>query len=134
LATAIGVKIACPDRAVVSISGDGGFMFNVQELATAVLHDVAVVAVVFDDGAYGNVKRTQQSRFDDHVIAAELRNPDFVELAESFGITATAVHQPNELHRALVDAIQADEPRLIHVPVGPLPDPWKFVLLPRIRG
>jgi acetolactate synthase-1/2/3 large subunit len=134
LATAIGVKIACPDRAVVSISGDGGFMFNVQELATAVLHDVAVVAVVFDDSAYGNVKRTQESRFDNHVIAAELRNPDFVELAESFGISATAVHQPDELRRALAEAIQADEPRLIHVPVGQLPDPWKFVLLPRIRG
>jgi acetolactate synthase-1/2/3 large subunit len=133
-ATAIGVKIACPDRAVVSISGDGGFMYNVQELATAVLHDVAVVAVVFDDGGFGNVRRTQESRFDNHVIAADLYNPDFVELARSFGVEAKAVHEPDELERALVEALDAGEPRLIHVPVGPMPDPWPFVLMPRIRG
>jgi acetolactate synthase-1/2/3 large subunit len=133
-ATAIGVKIACPDRAVVSISGDGGFMYNVQELATAVLHDVAVVAVVFDDGGFGNVRRTQESRFDNHVIAADLYNPDFVELARSFGVEAKAVHEPDELERALVEALDAREPRLIHVPVGPMPDPWPFVLMPRIRG
>jgi acetolactate synthase-1/2/3 large subunit len=133
-ATALGVKIARPDRRVVSISGDGGFMFNVQELATAVRHGIAVVAVVFDDAAYGNVKRAQEMRYGNRLIACDLANPDFVYLAESFGLDATRVSAPGELTEALVEAFEADEPRLIHVPVGPMPDPWRFVHLPRVRG
>jgi acetolactate synthase I/II/III large subunit len=133
-ATALGVKVARPECPVVSISGDGGFMFNVQELATAVRHDVAVVAVVFDDGAYGNVKRAQEMRYGNRLIAWDLANPDFVYLAESFGLNATRVTAPGELTEALVEAFEADEPRLIHVPVGPMPDPWRFVHLPRVRG
>jgi acetolactate synthase I/II/III large subunit len=133
-ATALGVKIARPDRRVVSISGDGGFMFNVQELATAVRHGIAVVAVVFDDAAYGNVKRAQEMRYGNRLIACDLANPDFVYLAESFGLDATRVSAPGELTEALIEAFEADEPRLIHVPVGPMPDPWRFVHLPRVRG
>jgi acetolactate synthase I/II/III large subunit len=133
-ATALGVKVARPQCPVVSISGDGGFMFNVQELATAVRHDIAVVAVVFDDGAYGNVKRAQEMRYGNRLIAWDLANPDFVYLAESFGLNATRVTAPGELTEALVEAFEADEPRLIHVPVGPMPDPWRFVHLPRVRG
>ena len=133
-ATALGVKIARPDCRVVSISGDGGFMFNVQEIATAVRHGIAVVAVVFDDGAYGNVKRAQEMRYGNRLIAWDLANPDFVYLAESFGLNATRVRTPGELTEALVEAFEADEPRLIHVPVGPMPDPWRFVHLPKVRG
>jgi acetolactate synthase I/II/III large subunit len=133
-ATALGVKVARPECRVVSISGDGGFMFNVQELATAVRHGIAVVAVVFDDGAYGNVKRAQEMRYGNRLIAWDLANPDFVYLAESFGLNATRVTAPGELTEALVEAFEADEPRLIHVPVGPMPDPWRFVHLPRVRG
>jgi acetolactate synthase I/II/III large subunit len=133
-ATALGVKVARPECRVVSISGDGGFMFNVQELATAVRHGIAVVAVVFDDGAYGNVKRAQEMRYGNRLIAWDLANPDFVYLAESFGLDATRVRAPGELTEALVEAFEADEPRLIHVPVGPMPDPWRFVHLPKVRG
>ena len=133
-ATALGVKVARPNCRVVSISGDGGFMFNVQELATAVRHGIAVVAVVFDDGAYGNVKRAQEMRYGNRLIAWDLANPDFVYLAESFGLNATRVRAPGELTEALVEAFEADEPRLIHVPVGPMPDPWPFVHLPKVRG
>ena len=133
-ATALGVKIARPDCRVVSISGDGGFMFNVQEIATAVRHGIAVVAVVFDDGAYGNVKRAQEMRYGNRLIAWDLANPDFVLLAKSFGLNATRVRTPGELTAALLDAFEADEPRLIHVPVGPMPDPWRFVHLPKVRG
>jgi acetolactate synthase-1/2/3 large subunit len=133
-ATALGVKVARPDCPVVSISGDGGFMFNVQEIATAVRHGIAVVAVVFDDGAYGNVKRAQEMRYGNRLIAWDLANPDFVFLAESFGLNATRVSAPAELTEALVEAFEADEPRLIHVRVGPMPDPWRFVHLPKVRG
>ena len=89
-ATALGVKVARPDCPVVSINGDGGFMFNVQEMATATRHGIAVVAVVFDDGAYGNVRRSQEMRYGNRLIAWDLDNPDFVELAASFGIECGA--------------------------------------------
>src|SRR5262249_22558603 len=68
--TALGAKVGNPDRAVVSINGDGGFMFNVQELATAVQHNIAVSILVFDDGAFGNVRRIQESQFGGHTIAS----------------------------------------------------------------
>ncbi len=77
-AAALGVKVACPDRAVVAIAGDGGFMYNVQELATAAQYGIPVVAVVFNDRAYGNVKRIQRELYGNRVIASDLTNPDFV--------------------------------------------------------
>jgi len=134
LATAIGVKVARPEVPVVSMSGDGGFMFNVAELATMMQHRVAVVAVVFDDGGYGNVRRSQELRFGNRVHISNLTNPDFVKLTESFGIKARTVESPVELQRVLAAAVSIDEPALIHVPVGPMPDPWRFVDQPRVRG
>ena len=66
-------------------SGDGGFLYNSQELATAVQHGINAVVVVFNDNAYGNVLRDQMTRFNGRVIGAELHNPDFVRLAEAYG-------------------------------------------------
>ena len=73
--TALGAKVAQPDRAVVAVSGDGGFLFNSQELATAVRHRINAVVIVFNDNAYGNVLRDQRNRFDGRVFASELRTP-----------------------------------------------------------
>jgi acetolactate synthase-1/2/3 large subunit len=134
LATAIGVKVARPVVPVVSISGDGGFMFNVAELATMMQHRVAVIMVVFDDGGYGNVRRSQELRFGNRVHVSNLTNPDFVKLSQSFGIKARTVDSAAELQRVLAAFVTAEEPALIHVPVGPMPDPWKFVDQPRVRG
>jgi acetolactate synthase-1/2/3 large subunit len=86
--TALGVKVGNPDKAVVSITGDGGFMFGVQDLATAVSHGINLVTVVFNNNAFGNVLRDQQRLFEGRVIGSELRNPDFVKLAESFDMAA----------------------------------------------
>jgi acetolactate synthase-1/2/3 large subunit len=133
-ATALGVKVARHDCPVVSINGDGGFMFNVQEMATATRHGIAAIAVVLDDGAYGNVRRSQELRHGNRLIGCDLANPNFVELAKSFGMGGTRATTPGELTKALAAAIKADQPHLIHVPVGPMPDPWKFVHLPRVRG
>jgi acetolactate synthase-1/2/3 large subunit len=133
-ATALGVKMARPECPVVSINGDGGFMFNVQEMATAMRHGIAAVAIVFDDGGYGNVRRSQEMRYGNRLIAWDLTNPDFVKLAESHGMNAMRATTPGELTEALAEAIDEDEPCLIHVPVRPMPDPWKFVHLPRVRG
>ena len=82
--TALGAKVAHPDRPVVAITGDGGFMFGVQELATAVQFNIGVITLVFNNNAYGNVRRDQRERFDGRVVASDLVNPDFVKLAESF--------------------------------------------------
>ena len=133
-ATALGAKVAWPERAVVAIAGDGGFMYNVQELATAVQYGINVVAVVFNDGAYGNVKRIQREMYGNRVIASDLTNPDFVRLGESFGLLALRAAGAAELGDALARALAAERPALIEVPVGAMPSPWHHIVLPRVRG
>ncbi len=132
-ATALGVKVANPDKKVLSINGDGGFMFNVQELATAVKHNIDMVAVVFTDGAFGNILRMQKELYDGRVIASELSNPDFTKLAESFGAWATRATTPDELKTAIAEAFGQSGPSVIEVPVGVMPDPWAWFLGERIR-
>ena len=92
--TALGAKVAQPDRPVVALCGDGGFLFNSQELATAVQHGINAIAVVFNDNAYGNVLRDQVNRFDGRVVGAELHNPDFVKLAEAYGVKGIRAEAP----------------------------------------
>jgi acetolactate synthase I/II/III large subunit len=132
--SALGAKLAHPDRAVVALTGDGGFMYNVQELATAVHHGINVVALVFNDGAYGNVKRMQREFYGNRVIASDLVNPDFVRLADSFGACARSADDPDDLRGALEQALARDAPALIEVKVGEFPDPWQHIVLPRVRG
>jgi acetolactate synthase-1/2/3 large subunit len=132
-ATALGVKVAHPGRAVLSISGDGGFMFTAAELATAVLHRLGIVAIVFNDDAYGNVLRMQKDLYGGRVIATRLHNPDFVKLAGSFGVPAARATGPVELGNALRAAFARQGPTLIEVPVGEMPEPRRFTHLPRVR-
>jgi acetolactate synthase-1/2/3 large subunit len=121
--TALGAKVGRPDRAVVSVSGDGGFMYNVAELATAVQHGIDVVGVVFDDGAFGNVKRIQSRTFG-REIASTLTNPDFVALARSFGVRGYRAEGPDAVAESVADALAAGGPALVHVPIGPQPEIW----------
>ena len=134
VATALGVKHALGDTPVVSINGDGGFMFNVQELSTAVRHRIPVVVVVFNDGAYGNVRNMQKDLHGNRLIGTDLANPDFVRLAESFGIAGRRTTTPEGLRRALEQSLAQNEPALIEVPVGDMPNPWPFLDLPKVRG
>jgi acetolactate synthase I/II/III large subunit len=133
-ATALGAKVACPDRPVVSVSGDGGFMYNVQELATAALHGIDVVAIVFADGAYGNVRRMQKNDYGNKLIAVDLLNPNFPKMADSYGIAGVRATSPDALRRELAAALKRRGPSLIEVPVGEMPDPWPTLIMPRIRG
>jgi acetolactate synthase I/II/III large subunit len=130
--TSLGVQVAHPRKAVLSISGDGGFMFGVQELATAVQHGINVVSVVFNNGAFGNVMRDQEERFGGHVIGAQLRNPGFVKLADSFGMAGYRVATPADLRQTLEKAFAADAPALIEVPVQRTQEvsPWEFLMPP----
>jgi len=127
--TALGVKVANPDKAVVSISGDGGFMFGVQELATARQFGIAVVAIVFNNSAYGNVRRDQQNSYGNRLLGADLDNPDFVALGKSFGVASFRVGSPDELREKLPGALACGEPVVIEVPVprGSETSPWPFV-------
>ncbi|MBY3595163.1 thiamine pyrophosphate-dependent enzyme [Rhizobium bangladeshense] len=127
--TALGVKVAHPDKAVISVSGDGGFMFGVQELATAVQHRIAVVAIVFNNSAYGNVLRDQKQTYKGRTLGSDLTNPDFVALGESFGIRSFKATSPGELRDIVKKALSLDEPVLIEVPVekGSEASPWPFI-------
>jgi acetolactate synthase-1/2/3 large subunit len=124
--TALGVQVANPDRTVLSINGDGGFMFNAQELATAVQHDIPLITVVFDDKAYGNVRMTQLQMYNGRVIASDLRNPSFAKLAEVYGMRGLRAVGPDEFRSALRQAIDAQGPTLIEVPTEHMPWPSIF--------
>ena len=132
--TALGAQAAVGRRKVVLATGDGGFMFQATELATAVRHRLPLVVVVFDDGAFGNVRRIQKLAYGNRLIASDLANPDFVKFAESFGIAAFRATTPEALDDALRQAFALDAPALVHVPVGEMPSPWDMILLPRVRG
>jgi acetolactate synthase-1/2/3 large subunit len=133
-ATALGAKVGRPDVPVVSISGDGGFMYNVQELSTAVKHGIDIVAIVFADGAYGNVRRMQKEDYGNRLIGVDLHNPHFPKMAESFGVAGVRTTTPDGLRRELAAALKRRGTTLIEVAVGEMPDPWKHLVLPRVRG
>jgi acetolactate synthase I/II/III large subunit len=134
-ATALGVQNARRDVPVLSINGDGGFMYTANELATAVRHRIPLVAVVFADGSFGNVRRIQEENYGNRLIASDLANPDFVKFGESFGAAAERVHTPGELRTALRRGFaRRDGPTLIEMPVGPMPSPWDFILMGKVRG
>jgi thiamine pyrophosphate-dependent acetolactate synthase large subunit-like protein len=130
--TSLGVKAAFPDRAVVSIAGDGGFMFGIGELATAVQHDLGVVAVVFNNGAFGNVLLDQQRLYEGREVGARLRNPDFAAVAEAFGAAGYRAGSPQALQAALTKALADGRPAVIEVSaeLGGTAQPWKY-LMPR---
>jgi acetolactate synthase-1/2/3 large subunit len=122
---ALGAKVACPDRPVVAVSGDGGFLYNAQELATAVRYGINVVAVVFNDDSYGNVARDLDEAWGGSV-GAELHNPDFVKLAEAYGAVGLRAKEPTEVGDLVREAIAMTRPVLVEVPVGPMPRPRFF--------
>ncbi len=130
--TALGVKAANPGKPVISINGDGGFMYGVQELATAARYGIGVIAIVFNNNAFGNVRRDQQIGFEGRLIGSELTNPDFVNLAESFGVEARRTNSPQGLRPILECALEDDRPMLIEVDVDPDSEvsPWEFILYP----
>ena len=132
--TALGVKVANPDKQVISITGDGGFLFGASELATAVQHRIATVTLIFNNSAYGNVKRAQIQKYGGRVIASDLHNPDFVKLAESYGAQGLRAETPEALASAIRRGFDHDDgPTLIEIPVGDMPSPWHLIDMPRVR-
>ena len=132
--TALGVQIANPDKKVVVLGGDGGFMYQATEMATAVKYRLNLVNIVFNNHSYGNVQRAQQEQFGGNVIGSDLTNPDFVRFAESFGATGFRVETTGQLRKALQAAFKETGPVLIEMPSAGMPNPWPYILLPRNRG
>ncbi|HSB85065.1 MAG TPA: thiamine pyrophosphate-dependent enzyme [Ilumatobacteraceae bacterium] len=133
-AVGIGAKAGAPERTVVTITGDGGFLFTATELASAVQHRINAITIVVNDGAYGNVRRIQQERFGpERTIASTLVNPDIVAFAESFGCLGLRADDAHALGDALKTAIAHDGPVVIEVPIGEVPSPWPFIVMPRVR-
>ena len=120
--TALGAKVARPDRPVVCMTGDGGFMFNSSELATAVRYGIDVVTVVFNNDSYGNVARDLDDAFGG-AYGTDLSNPDFVRFAESFGAVGMRASDPAELETLIPQALERRAPVIIDVPFGEMPVP-----------
>ena len=127
--TALGVKVAMPDRPVVALTGDGGFLFGGAELATAVQHGINLVTVLFNNLLYGNVLRDQRRLFQGRESGASLRNPDFQVFARSFGVPAWRVTDAGGLRDALPRALAANAPALIEVVTDITQEypPWEFI-------
>ncbi|MDR8071878.1 thiamine pyrophosphate-dependent enzyme [Burkholderia cenocepacia] len=130
---ALGAAVGANGRRVVSITGDGGFGWNMQELATARRYNLPVTLIVFNDGHYGNVRSIQKREFGAEV-AVDLTNPDFRLLAQAFGIAFTQVDSPEALGGAVKDSIQHDGPVMIEVKVGVMPSPWHLLRLQPMKG
>ena len=120
--TALGVKVARPDRPVICMAGDGGFMFNSPELSTALKYGINVVAVIFRNDSYGNVARDLDDAFGG-AYGTDLHNPDFVRYAESFGAVGMRADDPMELERLIPLALERQSPVLIEVPFGEMSIP-----------
>lgn len=124
--TSLGVALGNPNRVVVSINGDGGFGWGLQELSTLAKYQPNLVVVVFADGAFGNVRRIQTNVFQ-REIGTQLVNPDFLLLAKAFGVPAASVDSPEGLQAELAKAIQRGGPSLVEVRVAAMPSPWHLI-------
>jgi len=132
--TALGAKVAKPEVPVIAVAGDGGFMFGVQELATAVQHKIGVILLLFNNNLYGNVRDMQENLYDNRVIATDLHNPDFVKMAHAFGANGVRVNNFADIGKAIQDAKGESLPTVIEVPIGTgLPSTNRFKALPKIR-
>ena len=127
--TALGVKVAHPDKAVVSVTGDGGFLFAMPELSSAVENKIGLITIIFNNNVYCNIRRDQMTNYEGRLMGADLVNPDYMKLAESFGVQGYRVSSPAQLRPALEKAIAQDVACLIEVqtPKGAETSPWKFI-------
>ena len=133
-ATCIGAQVAAGDRPVIGLAGDGGFMFTVQELITAVQYNIPATFLVMNDGAFGNVKRILTEDYGDRAICADLKNPDFVKLAESFGMPGRRANSAAGLRTAIQESIAEPGPALIEYQAPTFPSPWPLHFRDKVRG
>ncbi len=130
---ALGAAVGAGGSRVVCITGDGGFGWNLQELATARKYGLPVTLIVFNDGYFGNVRAIQKRLFGENV-AVDLENPDFMTLAKAFRVPGVVAHSAAELGAAVRESLSEAGPVLIEVPVGEMPNPWPLLRLQPMAG
>ena len=118
LPAAFGAKFAQPEREVVAFIGDGGFQMTIQELGLCAQWNVGVKIILLDNNYLGMVRQWQQLFFDRRYSSVHLQNPDFIKIAEGFGVPGKTVDQPEELDGAIAEMLAADGPYLLHVRVA----------------
>lgn len=118
-AAGLGAKIACPDRPVVTLMGDGGFGMTMVEISTAVEHGINTVAVVLDNGCWGAEKAYQRDFYDGRYIGADIVSPPYDKVAKLMGAKGYAVSKRGELKEAMRQALAANAPAVINVKVDP---------------
>ncbi|WP_144461881.1 thiamine pyrophosphate-dependent enzyme [Siminovitchia fortis] len=119
LPAAIGAKAACPDKTVISFSGDGGFMMTMVELETAVRANLPVIAIVVNNNMYGTIRAHQEKHFPNRVMATPLTNPDFAAVARQFGCDGETVRKNEEFKPAFKRALQSGKPFVIEIQTDP---------------
>ena len=124
--TALGAQVGRPDRKVIALCGDGGFMYSPQELSSAMRHGINAVAVVFNNNAFGASEWDQTHRYGGNFIGTDLHNPDFVQLAQSFGAVGMST-DPEGFGEMLEVALNADAPVLLEVVVPNMMPPFQIV-------
>ena len=117
LPAAFGAKLAQPERDVVAFIGDGGFQMTIQELGMCAQWNVGVKIVLLDNNYLGMVRQWQQLFFDRRYSSVELQNPDFIKIADGFGVPGKTIEQPEELNAAIAEMLAHDGPYLLHVKV-----------------
>ena len=115
----VAAKIACPDKLVVSVSGDGCFLMNGQEIATAIQYNLKILFIVFDNGMYGTIRMHQERDYPSHVYGTTLNNPDFAALAKAYGLHAETVTSTRDIRGAIKRCIDQNSASLIHIKVDP---------------
>jgi len=127
--TALGVKVGQPDRPVVAVTGDGGFLFGGSDLATAVRYGINLVTILFNNEAYGNVLRDQLRLFEGRESGSALSNPDFQVYAKAFGVRSWRVTDADGLRGALTEALTENAPTLIEVmtDITKEASPWEVI-------
>lgn len=116
---ALGAKVGRPDTAVACVVGDGGFQYTMEELGTAVQHRIGVPIVIFNDSTYSAVKDEQASNRGGRFIGVDLINPDYLKIADAYGIPGVRAENPEALERAMREAMDRDLPSIIDVPIEP---------------
>jgi acetolactate synthase-1/2/3 large subunit len=117
LPAAFGAKLAQPEREVVAFIGDGSFQMTIQELGMCAQWNVGVKIILLDNNFLGMVRQWQQLFFDKRYSSVELQNPDFVKIAEGFGVTGKKISKPEELKEAVAEMLAFEGPYLLHIAV-----------------
>jgi acetolactate synthase-1/2/3 large subunit len=116
---AVAMKRTEPDRTVVCLAGDGDFLMNGQEFATAVQYELPFVTIIVDNGMYGTIRMHQEREYPGRITGTALRNPDFVAYARAFGGYGVRVDKTADFASAYEAAVRSGQPAIIHLKVDP---------------